>query len=340
VALFSRSRMKRLFYRLLWVSRVHHLYLHRLRRGGATVVLNLHRVSPHPNPFYPPLHPRDFEDLLIFVKRHFAVCVFHELEAAGPKPGSSRPALVLSFDDGYHDFIEYALPLLDRHHLSANQNVIGACVAGGEPPWNILLYDFLNQAPRALIDELHVPGFTAHTPGNDADSKLRFSLALVRFLKTRPCAQRNALWPPIQSVMDKLDFRKTRMMNAAQVREVSCRVEIGAESFSHESMGLESEPFFVEDFRKAEALFSDTLGLPLTIYAFPNGSYAPWQIEHLRAKGVRQVLLVEEKFNRAGAAPIYARITLSAQSAEEAFFHTVGFKSRGRFESYCAVPPR
>src|SRR6266851_7961604 len=47
----------------------------------------------------------------------------------------AQRAAILSFDDGYHDFIEYALPLLDKYGLRANQNLVISSVESGLPPW-------------------------------------------------------------------------------------------------------------------------------------------------------------------------------------------------------------
>jgi peptidoglycan/xylan/chitin deacetylase (PgdA/CDA1 family) len=328
----SRRAAKFFFYRALWLAGVHRVYLRRLRKNRPTIVLNLHRVSPAPNPFYPPLHPHDFESLLRFAKRHFEVTDFRTLAAVscGARRNShDRPFLVLSFDDGYYDFLEYAAPLLRKHGLTANQNVIGACVSSGEPPWNIVLYDFLNQSPRHLIDEIRLPGLTARLAGDGADAKLKYSLALIRVLKAKPAAERADLWAFIRRVMDKGNFETTRMMTADGVRQAAGEFEIGSHSFSHESMGLESQDFFAADFGRTKTFFVETLGLPMDVYAFPNGSFTPAQIDYLLGQGIGRVLLVEEKYNQAATGPVYARLTMSAESSEEACFQACCFKARG-----------
>src|SRR5207245_3008733 len=86
------------------------------------VVLNLHEVRPEPNPFWSPLPPALFDQLLGFVAPRFFVTTF----ARAGENDSGRPALILSFDDGYHDYLEYAVPLLRKHRLPSNQNVIAS----------------------------------------------------------------------------------------------------------------------------------------------------------------------------------------------------------------------
>ena len=65
-------------------------------------------------------------------------------------------------------------------------------------------------------------------------------------------------------------------------RAYVCRERlIGAHSFSHESMGYESDSFFRADLMQCRNFFEQQLRLPLDAYAFPNGSYRPEQIQAL-----------------------------------------------------------
>jgi peptidoglycan/xylan/chitin deacetylase (PgdA/CDA1 family) len=302
----------------------------RARARGEIIVLNLHRVSPHPNPFWTPLHPRRFDELLAFVKTRFRVTTFGELEhePSGPKPAEPRSPLVLSFDDGYHDFLEYAVPLLEKHRLRANQNVIGACVLSGRPPWNVELVDFLNQCPPPLLRELRVPGLNAPPPGDDDASKTAYGLALSRHLKTRPCAERTALVEELFAFARRANYTPTRVMNLDEVREIARRHEIGSHSYSHESMGLEPPEFFESDLDEAERFHREKLGTPLSIYAFPNGSYRREQVDLLFERGVRHVLLVDETTAR--DARLVPRVTFHADSRAEVHLRAVAFLSQLR----------
>jgi peptidoglycan/xylan/chitin deacetylase (PgdA/CDA1 family) len=329
----SRRRLKLVLCRALDFLHIHPILLSRIRRNGAVVILNLHRISPEENPFWSPLHPRYFDELLGFIKRRFEVVLFRdltrrEIPAIGP---SSRPRLVLSFDDGYGDFLEYALPILEKHGLPANQNVIGDCVRSGQPPWNVLMYDFLRSAPCSLINEAIPPGFDRRLDSDNYESKLRFGLALSRHLKRRPQAERRPMWDHIESVMRKADYTQTRMMRVADLKGMPGSCEVGCHSFSHESMGYESDEFFEDDFAMCRSLFAGTLGLPLAIYAFPNGSFRPPQVDFLLRSGIKHVLLMEERLS--GFGPVYTRLTMSAESVAEARLLALGLRAKGIYHS-------
>jgi peptidoglycan/xylan/chitin deacetylase (PgdA/CDA1 family) len=304
--------------------------LRQIRASDSLVVMNLHQISPHSNPYWPAMHPRVFEDLLLFVKKHFRVVLFRELEQVAAESSPGKPPAILSFDDGYYDFIEYAAPLLDKHKLTANMNVIPACIESGEPTWNVQLYDFLNAAPKTLIDEIRLLGFADRLAGENLDAKVRYGLSISRYLKNRPCRQREELWKRIQPLMQKADFPRTRMMARCEVLEISGRHEVGVHSFSHESMEFESDDFFADDLEKCRNYFQNTLRLPLDIYAFPNGSFRPAQIETLRRSGIRYALLVGEDYAQSRR-DVFPRFTIYGETPAEVRLRAIGF-DRGRRE--------
>lgn len=324
----SRSALKQVYFRAMGALGRDGALLDAIRKADATVILNIHEVSPDPRPFWPPLSPDDFDELLSFVTREFHVTSFRA-RAAGERSKSGKPELILSFDDGYSSFTEHAMPLLHKHRVVANQNIIGESVETGRSPWNTRLNDFLNWASVSLINELRLPGFFERLSSPSADDKTRFGIALSRFLKLRSRAEREPLWRRIEEVMDRNGFvPTTRMMGIAEVVEAAKEHEIGAHSYSHESMAYESTEFFEKDLVECERLFRDRLKLPLDIYAFPNGAYRPELIDVARAHGIEHILLVSEKL-ATGTGGVFTRLTFSPQSGVEARFQALGWKSQG-----------
>ena len=121
-----RGMAKAVIFPVLGSAQLLRRRLDRVRAAGVTTVLNLHRVAPVDGSSYAPLAPALFEDLLAFVTREFSVVTFSELGET-----SSKPKLVLSFDDGYRDFVTHAVPAMKRHGVRANQNIIPRCVETG-----------------------------------------------------------------------------------------------------------------------------------------------------------------------------------------------------------------
>jgi peptidoglycan/xylan/chitin deacetylase (PgdA/CDA1 family) len=315
-----RSLLKNAYYQGLAIVSADRRAAARLARTGMVPVLNLHRISPHPNSFWPPLQPKIFEELLIFLKENFEVRRFAELSL----PANGRPVVVLSFDDGYYDFVEYALPLLSKHKVRANLNLIPQCAETGTPIWNVRLYDFLEAAPRGMIDRVSLPGFAEKLSGDDPRSRLAFGIAISRHLKNRSRAEREQLWQPIEELIAKVDCNPTRMMTTEELLAVAGETELGVHSYSHESMAYESQAFFEDDVRRCRDYFADKLRMPMKIYAFPNGSYRQEQVEFLRREGIERVLLVDEKIADRNC-DVVPRITMYGESATEIRMRAVGF---------------
>ncbi len=333
----------------LVLAGIDRLMLHRIVSGNYAVILNIHRVCDQVNHYAQPLRPHLFEKLLLFLKKRFRLTTIAGIDAVRRPPNGEtleksnddkRPQLVLSFDDGCWDFMEIALPLMQKHTVPSNLNIIGSCVLTGLPTWNARLYDFLNSTTRKVIEGIRIPGFDLRLDGDSFTSKRRFGLRLSSFLKSRSQADRIPIWKIIEQAMENAEVPRTRMMSVSDVREVAkAGVEIGCHSFSHEFMIFESEQFFMNDFAAAQDFFRTQLDLPVNIYAFPYGICLPWHIGFLRAKGVRQILLVGDKPTRHRTG-VYDRVNLYGNSLAELRLRALGLLSwrgakRFRFNSSC-----
>lgn len=295
-------------------------YIKKIIQNNYLTVLNLHKVSKERNYYYPALDPVLFEELIAYVKNEFEVVTFSELN----NTSTNKPKLVLSFDDGYYDFYEYALPILNKHNCSANLNIIPECVETGEAMWNIKLYDFLNQASIAAIKKISLPGLDL-TIEDTIQSKIKFGIKISRFLKSLTKIEREkelSLLMPIIQEADNITL--TRMLSRDEIKEISKNHEIGAHSYEHESMSLVSDEYFYNDLSKCQDYFSNVLELPLDIYAFPNGSYKKCHVQHLLENGIKQVLLVENKYSCLKS-KVHNRFTFYAETSAEMKLRAVGW---------------
>jgi peptidoglycan/xylan/chitin deacetylase (PgdA/CDA1 family) len=300
----------------------------RLTRAGACLVLNVHSVSPANNPFWPALKPSEFEALLFQLTPHVYFATFATYqEALARKP--ARPVVVLSFDDGYRDFVDYAMPILAKHRVRANLNIITDAIESGNVPWNVDLYERLNQCSDAELDLLHLPGFDG-ARALARGGRPGFGLALARLLKNRTQISRNELLAGLWEQLSPARQPGRTMMSVRDVGEVHSEHELGLHSDAHESMRFESDAFFVADFRQCAERFRRWTGTAASIYAFPNGSYRNRQVQWLGEQGIEHVLLVDECVEREPYATytVWPRTSLRGQSDSERLLESLGIKSR------------
>jgi peptidoglycan/xylan/chitin deacetylase (PgdA/CDA1 family) len=283
----------------------------KLRHSNCRIVLNLHRVGTADSSAYAPLHPALFDELLAFLQQEFRLTTFDCDEA-----DAGKPLAILSFDDGYKDFVDLAAPMLKRRKIRCNLNVVPECIETLRPPLNVLVQDFVGMAPARLVSALRVPGFLV-------DERPALGLRLSAFIKNKPQQEQRGLEEMLLPQLYAWDgFRPAPMMNLAEVRQVAAEHELGAHSYSHATMAFETNDYLLEDVRKCQLYFRDKLATPVDIYAFPNGSYAAGQLELVERAGIRHVLLTGDDFDRGGCR--HARFTFHAHNASEVRFRATG----------------
>jgi peptidoglycan/xylan/chitin deacetylase (PgdA/CDA1 family) len=298
--------------------------LREIRRSrGEVVVLNLHRVSPDPNPFWPPLAPDAFQALVAYLDRTCDVLTFAEL-ARGRR--SDRLKVVLSFDDGCRDFVEYAVPILSQYGLRANLNVIVSSVETRQPPWTIALMDALADADTERVRGLEVPGFAYRLESDDDDAKVKHGTLLANYLKAKPRNERAAVTSDIEALLSETsEDALTPMMSIEDVVAVGDLHELGCHSYSHESMAQMDGEEFADELDRCTAFFAN-LDCPMNIFAFPNGSYRSDQVETLLARGVEHVLVVDERPSTI-VRGCHPRITMYGDSAAELRLRGMGWRA-------------
>lgn len=292
--------------------------LKRIADAGALTILNFHRVDDTHATAYEALSPYLFEDLVIWLKRHFRLVLFRDLADLAV---SGKPPMILSFDDGYMDFVETVVPILERHGVAANQNIVAACVETGLPPANVLVQDFIRQAPANLLQEIRFPGLAR---GADPERRQSSGERVSAALKNRPIVEQRAILATLMPHFERFDgFRPTRVMSAADIRTVMGVHEIGAHSFEHATMTVESDAYLSEDLKQCRVWFAQRLDISPTIYAFPNGAARPEHAEAASGRGFRHVLWVGERFSRVGGS-CHTRFTMHADSFAETRFRALG----------------
>jgi peptidoglycan/xylan/chitin deacetylase (PgdA/CDA1 family) len=318
-----RRTLKSAYFRALGAFHVDKLLRAIRQSRGEVVVLNLHRVSSDPSPFWPPLAPDAFQALISYLHRTCDVLTFEEL-ARGQR--ADRLRVVLSFDDGCRDFVEYVIPILSEYRLQANLNIIVSSVETGKPPWTIALMDALSSAGATRVRGLEVPGFPHRLESDDDDAMVRYGTLLANYLKAMPRNERAAVTSDIEILLSETsDDALTPMMSLDDVLTVRGLHELGCHSYSHESMAQMDDEEFAGELDLCSAFFAN-LDCPMNIFAFPNGSYRSDQVETLLARGVEHVLVVDERPSTTthGCHP---RITMYGDSAAELRLRGMGWRA-------------
>ena len=115
----------------------------------------------------------------------------------------------------------------------------------------------------------------------------------------------------------------TKILSLSNLNEIKPYCDLGAHSFYHSNMSVESKKFVTQDMVECKKWFKKNLNKEVDIFAFPNNSYKKEQIELALELGYSYVLTVN------GAAvdqssDYYDRIGIDATSKAEAIFKVLG----------------
>lgn len=283
-----------------------------IRNASVVTILNMHRIAPADGSDYRPVHPDIFRATLLLMREHFDLTTFGGLTGGR----SRKPRAIISFDDGYRDFVVHAMPILHELGIACNQNIIPQCVESGQPPLNVIAQDFVGKAPVELVARLDVPGF-----GKRVSKSMGAELS--RFIKNRSHLSMQRLSDVLlPQFLSWHEFAPTPMMNRADVQTAGRYHEIGAHSYAHDTMQFESDAFVAADIRRCRAYFDEVLQTPMSIYAFPNGSCTASQVKVALDADIRHVLLVGETFDRGER--VHSRFTFDGRTCQEAQFRSLG----------------
>ncbi len=297
--------------------------IHRLAATNLITVLNLHKVSTRDNDFstWPPLDTKLFEALIIYLKHHYHITTFSKLLDAS----IDKPKIILSFDDGYKNFIEYAVPILEKHKVTVNQNVLPGCSYDGLPPLNVMAEDYIGSAPRELLDGLVIPNLSVASASMPRKNLGRIVSNHIKNLKME---EQKDLKPFLLDHFIRFaEYAPTPMMSIEEIAQISNVHEIGLHSWDHANMSIESEDYFRKDLARCAKFSKNILNCTPGIYAFPNGSYNDDQLMIASEAGYKQILLVNDSFSNSRNL-FFNRFNFDASSMSELKFRVGGNFSR------------
>jgi peptidoglycan/xylan/chitin deacetylase (PgdA/CDA1 family) len=255
--------------------------------GCKLAVLIYHRVPAQPDPMLPSEpHARVFDWHMREIAAHFRVLRLGEA-VAQLKEGKLAPRSVcITFDDGYADNVEVALPILRRHGLTATFFVTTGTLDGGRM-WNDSVIEAVRVADSGELD-LESSGLGVHLLG-DVRSRVAAVDDLIGRIKYRPNGERAAVVADIVARANR-KIRDDLMMTSEQVRELSrAGMEIGAHTVTHSLLRDLTDAEACHEVAASRARLRDITGASVPVFAYPNGrpgkDYGPRDVALVRDLG-------------------------------------------------------
>lgn len=240
-------------------------------RGRLTILI-FHRVLAQADPLFPEeVDARRFDAICGWLRAWFNVL---PLDLAVAQLGEGRlpaRAAAITFDDGYADNHDVALPILRRHGLHATFFVASGFLDGGRM-FNDSVIEALRRATSATLDLRDLAlGLDEPLPLGDTAQRrvaIERALAVVKYL---PPQRR-------EFVVEELSRRSGAtlptdlMMRAEQVKALhAAGMTIGAHTRSHPILAKLGAAEAEEEIASGRVQLQSITGAPVTLFAYPNG---------------------------------------------------------------------
>lgn len=241
-------------------------------------ILTYHRVLPESD-FMRPGEPAvsDFEWQMELLSKHFNPLSLTDALSLLEYGELPDRAVCVTFDDGYANNEELALPVLERFGIPATIFVATDFLNGGRM-WNDTVIEALRSAEGEVFD-LDSLGLGAYEIKNLADRRKAAGI-IIREIKHWPPGKRLEAVNTIEAMVGSLP--EDMMMSDDQVRHLNeCGIEIGAHTKSHpilSTLDLEQVKGEVVD---SKSCLEQMLNSPVRYFAYPNGRPGiDYRIEH------------------------------------------------------------
>jgi peptidoglycan/xylan/chitin deacetylase (PgdA/CDA1 family) len=236
---------------------------------GTLGILIYHRVLPGADALLgDDIDAAGFESQMAFLAQEFNVLPLGEGCERLVQGTLPARAVSITFDDGYADNEQIALPILKRHGLTATF-FIATGYADGGVMFNDVVIEAVRRAPGGTHDLLRL-GLGRCELSDDA-SRVAAINALLPQLKYRPVSERGDMAARIAGELG-VSISLDLMMRPAQIRHLHDEgMEIGAHTVNHPILAVTGDREARDEIVESKRRLEDITGSRVRLFAYPNG---------------------------------------------------------------------
>jgi peptidoglycan/xylan/chitin deacetylase (PgdA/CDA1 family) len=238
-------------------------------------VLIFHRVQPSQDALFPrEVDARQFEQILGWVGRWCNVLPLDQAVTRLKANSLPARAAAITFDDGYADNHDVALPILQRHGLSATFFIATSFLDGGRM-WNDTVIEAVRRCPHDSLDLRSVEGLRDATSARwtlDAPAARAAAIrAILGRIKYESPKQRQRLADEVAQRAGAT-LPTDMMMRSEQVLALHrAGMQIGAHTHTHPILAHLDAPSARDEILRSKTTLEGLLSAPVDLFAYPNG---------------------------------------------------------------------
>lgn len=248
--------------------------------GGAPSCLDLTgmRVSP-----------REFRKQMEYVAKHYNTVTLEDVVRSRSRKSTLPPyPSVITFDDGYLDAYDNAVPVLEELGLKATFFLIGRPTASRELPWLHAIHEILDTAPTIQCISAFYKAAPDFFSTGDA-TKNELCQRVWKYFRERERSTRRRFLDAVRAELGIEPKSTYRFVEDRHIRELRDRgFEIGCHSMDHEYMSSLSDEELRSDVRQCREVLGSLLDGAPTLFCYPFGardSFDVRVIETLKREG-------------------------------------------------------
>lgn len=240
-------------------------------------ILLFHRVHPERDVMWDPMDPKRFISILKFIKKNYTVLPLVEILETKPFK-EKKPLAAITFDDGYRDFIDYSLPIMDRLKIPSSMYVVTDCICENKPTWTFEVdYLFFNTRKLHInwtIDIDFMPTIFQKNKFANKEELIAFCLKFKQHLKLIPEQKRKILINDLRCSFDDVTIPKGMMMDWNEINQlINGGIEVGSHTVTHAPLATLNEDDMRKELEGSRSAFFKYTGTHPKIISYPVGSY-------------------------------------------------------------------
>jgi len=254
-----------------------------------------HRVNPERDRLWDPMDVKLFEKCIRAIRDRYQVVLLEDLVSSPHLTDARANYATITFDDGYHDNLAYAAPILQKYQCAASFYVVTDCIDKNVLTWNHRLdHSFAHTRISKLALPFDFLPSYLQTPRLDSvESRIAYVKKLRLFLKILPHERRQIVLDKIFSTLTDVEM-PSLMMSWEDVRQLRTAGHyIGSHTMTHSMLGTMSDAdAILQELVGSRNQIHAQLGYWPTSIAYPVGSYSPLTIQLCCTAGYQTGLAV------------------------------------------------
>ncbi|HKC68443.1 MAG TPA: glycosyltransferase [Bacteroidia bacterium] len=236
-----------------------------------------HRINTLQDPLWNPIHPEHFEQIIIYLTRHFELVPLKDYLLDDFVPKTQKPLCAIGFDDGYRDFLEFALPILKKYNCPSSMYVVTDCIDNNLPPWTYVLnHHFINTEKLSIsINTTDFPGHLKNTKWKTIPDRLDYAKQLNPFMKSLENSKRCEIYDTIIKELNDVTPPYGLMLTWDEVRDLKNHMcEVGSHTVSHPVLSKKlSYTELMHELKESALIIKKHTGIFPTTISYPFGAY-------------------------------------------------------------------